>query len=83
MGYVLYVVVMLPKFYKITSLEKKTKFIRVFNKQHGFASHDSLVVGSNGWGFYGVAVTPPASRGGGVSFTAICILYDLLFIFLP
>ena len=45
--YVLYTTVMLPKFYKITSLEKKN-FIRVFSKQHGFASQDSLVVGSNG-----------------------------------
>ena len=39
LGYVLYAAVMLPKFYKkITSLEKKKKFIRVFSKQHGFAS---------------------------------------------
>ena len=67
LGYVLYAAVMLPKFYKITSLEKKKKIIRVFSKQHDFASHDSLVVGSNGWGFCGVAGTPPASRGGGVT----------------
>ena len=37
LGYVLYAAVMLPKFYKIISLEKKN-FIRVFSKQHGFAS---------------------------------------------
>ena len=67
LGYVLYAAVMLPKFYKITSLEKQNKIIRVFSKQHGFASQDSLVVGSNGWGVCGVAGTPPASRGGGVS----------------
>ena len=67
LGYVLYASVMLPKFYKITCLEKKKKFIRVFNKQHGFASQDSLVVGSNDWGFCGVAGTPPTSRGGGVT----------------
>ena len=67
LGYVLYAAVMLPKFYKITSLERKKKFIRVFNKQHGFTSQDYLVVGSNGWGFCGVADTPLASRGGGVS----------------
>ena len=47
LGYVLYAAVMLPKFYKITSLEKKKKIIRVFNKQHGFASRDPLVIGSN------------------------------------
>ena len=41
--------------------------MRVFSKQHGLASQDSLVVGSDGWRFYGVADTPPASRGGGVS----------------
>ena len=70
MGYVLYAAVMLPKFYKITSLEKKKKIYRVFSKQHGFASQDSLVVRSNGWGFCGVAGTPPASGGGGVSFVA-------------
>ena len=58
---------MLPKFYKITSLEKKKKILRAFSKQHGFASQDSLVVGSNGWGFCGVDGTPPASRGGGVT----------------
>ena len=66
MGYVLYAAVMLPKFYKITSLEKKKKIIRVFSKQYGFASQDFLVVGSNSWGFCGVAGTPAASRGGGV-----------------
>ena len=54
-------------FIKITSLEKKIKIIRVFSKQHGFASQDSLVVGRNGWGFCGVAGTLAASRGGGVS----------------
>ena len=51
LGYVLYAAVMLPKFYKITSVEKKKNFIRVFSKQHGFALQNSLVVGSNGWGF--------------------------------
>ena len=66
LGYVMYVAVMLPKVYKIKSLEKKMIFLRVFSKQHGFTSQDSLVVGSNGWGFCGVAGTPPASRGGGV-----------------
>ena len=65
--HVLYATVMLSKFYKITSLEKKIFFIRVFSKQHGFSSQDSLVAGSNGWGFCGVAGTPPASRGGGVT----------------
>ena len=58
---------MLSKFYKITSLEKKFFFLRVFSKQHSFAVQDSLVVGSNGWGFCGVVSTPPASWGGGVS----------------
>ena len=58
---------MLSQFYKITSLEKEKKFIRVFSKHHGFASQDSLVIGSNGWGFCGVADTLPASKGGGVS----------------
>ena len=66
MGHVLYSVIMLPKFYKITSLEKKI-FIRVFSKQHSLASQDSLVVGSIGWEFCGVAGTSTASRGGGVS----------------
>ena len=66
LGHVLYDAVMLPKFYKITSLEKKN-FYTVFSKQHGLASQDSLVVGSIGWEFYGVAGTLPASRGGGVS----------------
>ena len=47
LGYVLYAAIMLPKFYKITSLEKK-HFYKVFSKQHSFASKDSLVVGSNG-----------------------------------
>ena len=55
------------KFYKSTSLERKKKFIRVFSEQHGFASQDSLVIGSNGWGFYGVTGAPSASKGGGVS----------------
>ena len=41
--HVLYAAVMLPKFYKITSLENKF-FLRVFSKQHDFASQDSLVV---------------------------------------
>ena len=63
----MYAAVMLLKFYKITSLEKKKKFIWVFNKQHSFTSQDSLVIGSNGWGFCGVADTPLASKGGGVS----------------
>ena len=58
---------MQSKFYKITSLEKKKNFIRVFSKQHDFTSQDSLVVGSNSWGFCGVAGTPLASRGGRVS----------------
>ena len=53
LGYVLYAAVMLPKFYKIASLEKKNFFLLVFSKQHGFASQDSLAVGSNGWGFCG------------------------------
>ena len=48
LGFVLYAAVMLPKFYKITSLERKKNFIWVFSKQHGFTSRDSLVVGSNG-----------------------------------
>ena len=48
LGYVMYTAVMLLQFYKITSLEKKKKFIHVFNKQHGFASQDFLVVGCNG-----------------------------------
>ena len=64
LGYVLYAAVMLPKFYKITSLEKKNNYTS-FSKQHGFASQDSLVVGSNGWGFCGVAGTSPASKGWG------------------
>ena len=51
LGHVLYASVMLPKFYKIASLEKKKNFMRVFNEQHGLASHDSLVVGSIDWGF--------------------------------
>ena len=38
LGHVLYAAVMLPKFYKITSLEKKKNFIWVFSKQHDFAS---------------------------------------------
>ena len=44
----MYAAVMLSKFYKITSLEKKKKIIPVFSKQHNFTSQDSLVVGSNG-----------------------------------
>ena len=36
--HVIYAAVMLPKFYKIASSEKKIFFIRVFSKQHGFAS---------------------------------------------
>ena len=56
---------MLPKFYKITSLEKKKKIIRVFSKQHGFTSQDCLVVRSNGWGFFRVVGTSPASKGVG------------------
>ena len=69
LGYVLYAAIMLPKFYKITSLETKKKIIQVFSKQHDFASQDSLVVGSNCWGVCGVAGTSPASKGGGVSVT--------------
>ena len=65
--HVLYAAVMLLKIYKITSLEKKIFVLQVFSKQHGFASRDSLVVGSNGWGFCGVAGTLPASRGGSVT----------------
>ena len=42
-------------------------FIQVFCKQHDLASHDSLVVGSIGCEFCGVAGTSPTSRGGGVS----------------
>ena len=38
LGYVMYAVVMLPKFYKITSLEKNFFFKRIFSKQQGFAS---------------------------------------------
>ena len=41
LGYVLYVTVMLPKFYKITSLEKKKKIIRVFS-EHMASSHRIL-----------------------------------------
>ena len=68
LGLILYVAVMLPRFYKILSGEKeKKKFIRVFSKQHGFASQDFLVIGSNGWGFCGVADTPAVIRGGGVT----------------
>ena len=37
LGYILYAAVMLPKCYKISSFEKKN-FIRVFSKQHVFAS---------------------------------------------
>ena len=51
LGYVLYAAVMLPKCYKITSLEKEKKFIRVVSKQYGFASHEFIVVRGNGWGF--------------------------------
>ena len=67
MGHVLYATVMLSKFYKTISLEKKIYFIQVFSKQHGLASQDSLVVGSVGWEFCGVAGTSPTRRGGGVS----------------
>ena len=66
LGHVLYAAIMLPKFYKITSLENKF-FIQVFCKQHDLASHDSLVVGSIGCELCGVAGTSPTSRGGGVS----------------
>ena len=38
LGHVLYAVVMLAKFYKITSLENKNFFIRGLSKQYGFAS---------------------------------------------
>ena len=51
LGYVLYATVMLSKFYKITSLEKKIFFKRIFSKQQGFASQNSQVVGSIGWEF--------------------------------
>ena len=51
LGYVLYAAVMLPKFYKITSLEIFFFLKWIFSKQQGFASHDSLVVGSIGWEF--------------------------------
>ena len=51
LGYVLYAAVMLPKFYKITSLEKEKNFKRIFSKKQGFASQDSLFVGSIGWEF--------------------------------
>ena len=54
-------------FIKPQVLEEKNYFIQVFSKQHGLASQDSLVVGSVGWEFYGVASTSPASMGGGVS----------------
>ena len=53
-------------FIKKSQVYKRKKIIRGFSKQHGFASHDSLVIGSNGWGFCGVAGTPPGSRGRGV-----------------
>ena len=67
LGHVLYAAVMLSKFYKLISLEKKKKIIQVFSKQHGLSSQDSLVVGSVSWEFYGVAGTSPASRSGDVS----------------
>ena len=51
LGHVLYAAIMLPKFYKIISLEKKIFFIRDLSKQYGFASQDFLVVRGNGWGF--------------------------------
>ena len=51
LGYVLYAAVMLSKFYKITSLGKEKKFIRVVSKQYGFASQEFLVVRGNSWGF--------------------------------
>ena len=35
--HILYAAVMMLKFYKITSLEKKKIFIWVFNKQHDFS----------------------------------------------
>ena len=44
LGYVLYAAVMPPKFYKITSLEKKKKFKLIFSKQQSFATQDSLVI---------------------------------------
>ena len=44
-------------FIKSQVYKRKKKIIRVFSKQHGFASQDSLVVGSNGWGFCGVVGT--------------------------
>ena len=48
-----------------SQVRKGKKLIRVFRKQHGFASQDFLVVRDNDWGFYGVAGTPAASRGWG------------------
>ena len=56
---------MLPKFYETTSLENKFFFIQVFSKQHNLASQDSLVVGSVGWEFCGVARTQRLLVGGG------------------
>ena len=44
----------------------------IFSKEHGFASQDSLVIGSDDWGFCGVVSTPLASKGGGVSYYATC-----------
>ena len=66
MGHVLYAAVMLPKFYKITSLEKKN-FYTGFQQATrlsftGFSSHWKYRLGVRG-----VAGTSPASRGGGVS----------------
>ena len=48
--HVLYAAVILLRFYKITSW-RGIIFIRVFNKQHGYASQDFLVVKSNDWAF--------------------------------
>ena len=55
MGHVLYGVVMLPKIYKITSLEKKF----FYGKLHGLASQDSL----SRWKYrLGVSVGLPTHR---------------------
>ena len=65
LGHVLYVAVMLPRFLANHKLEKGKTFIRVFSKQYGFASHLPLEVTAGD--FCGVAGTPAASRGWGVS----------------
>ena len=58
MGHVLYAVVMLPKFYKITSLEKKNFYIG-FQKAIGL----SLIRFSSRWKYQlGVSVGLPTHR---------------------